>query len=458
MAMKKGVKYGILAVSTFIVGLISCFLIKSENIGVVNSLMWSMIPTLIVLICGVFMIENRKHENYTGMEKPDSCNQTINIIQNCKNPSPSPGPSPSPTPPSPTPLPLTKKEVLEWIQSVNSKFTSACSDCIANAVLKNWNVQDLMKVQKSPLKNQENILNMILSTDCTQQCLVVEPLDEKVVALWMESLGSSLTPDCKRCLLVNIMKLWTKDEFAKVQLLNKDTQLKVIQGLLALDCSPCNVEKISEKEVQMWLNSLMDGMNSNCLGCVLNFILKSWDRSQLNKIKGLDRKSQLQVVQSILAMDCASQCSIPSGLTPQMVQAWLNSVLEGESSDCLSCVLQYILKHWTLSTLNNVKSKSKLEQDKIVQGLIALNANCLGVCVKLSKTQLESWLKNLLPKLDLGMDCISCAVDAMYSMWDMKEFSELLSRPIEDQIKIAKMVAEFHCPQSCNIPPVSACL
>jgi hypothetical protein len=452
--MKKETKYAILASISILVGLATFFLIKSNKLSTGQSPAWALLPVIIILIIGIFSIEKKHKEPYSDSKtSDDGCNQTINIYQNCSGPGPNPNPIPD--------GPIQKSDVMTWIKSIDSQLTATCQNCIANTAVKMWKKSDLTNVKSMSIDRQKVILNAMLVIDCNSQCIIPPSgLDRKQVEQWVAMVGKNISPQCQTCAVDHIMKLWAPTDFDKVRIRMMVEQQKILQGVIALNCPNCETSnKLNPTDVQKWISLILTGAKPDCYNCIVSSIVNLWDNEQFTEVKKMDKKSQVQVVQALIAMNCEKQCiEVPSGLTPQQAQSWLNSVLVGESTSCAKCLNTAIVKNWSQAILSIVKSKPHADQVKILQALIAMNceSNCHPTpSENLTKTDISNWLKKILPSL--STDCSGCIVDSAFSMWDKQEFTELLAKSCEDQVKIARLIGDYSCPHVCNIPPINPC-
>ena len=448
--MKKGQKFAIVISIAIVVMVVVYVLLKNNGYAHGEAFGLSLIPTLIVLIPGIPYAMKNKKEGYDFDQA-----QTINIIQNCGGNSPSPTPSP-PTPPPP----ISKEDVLKWIASVNPKLTSECTSCVVANAMKMWNVETLAQLKAKPMEQQDTILNAMIAFDCSKQCVIPPSnLNTAQVDQWLHELMPSLSASCHQCAMKNIIKLWSADTFNKLLTMSKAEQQTVVDGLLSFNCPKCDTpDNLLPQEVQQWMAGLITGATQDCYKCGLAIILRMWSTTEFAKVKAMSKASQLQVLKALLALNCDKQClEVPSGLTPQEVMAWLSTVLiNGELSNCASsCIVPAIVKMWTPAMLSNVKIKPLLEQQKIVQGIITLNCKdqCFGG--PLNAGQLAWYVKNVLPSA--SSECQSCIVESAMKNWTPTSFQELLGKPVEDQVKTVRLLADFNCPHVCNLPAPQVC-
>jgi len=414
------------------------------------------IPFILTLIAGLIIVRRQhKKEGYALNLPGDSAGATINIIQNCGSCNPTPGPTPVP----PGPAPLTKDAVAKWIKSVDTGLTANCSNCIIDKAMQLWNSNLLEQISTLPMEKQKTILNAMLAVDCVSQCIIpVSNLDKQKVIAWVNMIVPTAGVNCQACAVDYILKHWSSQNFSNALVKMKEEQVKILEGIIAFNCPKCDAPiKLDAKAVQAWLTGLLTGANPDCYSCAINTIVRLWSVADFNKIKKMDKKSQIQVIQALLALNCSENCiEVPSGLTPGQVNQWLASILDGENNNCYDCLSAFILKHWTPAMLNTAKQLPKIEQSKVVAGLIA--ANCQSECLSnstLTKQQVTSWVKQILPTIDAV--CVSCIVAKAMQIWNKQDFTEVMSKPTKDQAVIAKAMADYNCPHVCQVEPLEEC-
>lgn len=419
---------------------------------------YAIIPVLLVLIFSLPYILSKKGDNdsesYTvSSTESGGCSQTINIVQNCGPNPPSP-PSPPPSPPHPP----EKEDILDWIDSIDSELTSSCKNCIVNSASKLWSRDMLPKVKQLSKEQQKNILNALLSFDCSKQCVVTPAkLTASVIQRWVSVLLPKLPQKCINCVVSFGLKLWTLEDFAMIQAKDKEDQINLVNALIAMNCNDCaDTPRIDPGLIRKWLDSVLAGAKPDCMDCIVDKISAMWTLADFGKVQGMDKKSQLQIVQALIGLACSKECVyIPSGLNRNVISQWVNSVLTGENPNCLNCVVNVISKVWSPSIFNNVKSKPVNEQVKVLQSIIA--ANCLNECVStpLSSQQVLAWIRKIFPKY--SKECQECIVEHAMKMWNKSDFNELLSKPTSDQAKVAKLIADYNCPDLCVNEPYKDC-
>ena len=411
----------------------------------------------LLLIFGAFVVVSKyvfKKDWFEGFDdvSGSGCTQNINIVQNCAKPRPSPGPGPTPQPQ------LSKQDVVNWIKSVNPSLTSQCEDCVVDTVMKLWKMSDLMMVKAKSLADQKNILDALVAFDCQKQCVVTPAgLDEKQVRMWVGSVYLGLSANCYDCIVKAIMKMWSPAEFAQVQTKSKHDQTLVVRGLLAFDCANCDVIKISPTDVRNWLSTVLTGANAQCYQCLVDSAVKNWTPGDFSKVKAMNKKSQQQVVQALLALNCVKECvQVPSGLQAQEVHMWLNGLLAGANANCYNCLVNNIIKVWTQSVFNQVKMKTKDDQVKIIQGMIAFA--CYEDCMPpapLSPADVSAWVKQMLSQA--SVKCLSCVVSHIIKLWDSKVFADVKSKSPKEQMELAQGIVALNCAEDCGSSDCPGC-
>jgi len=312
-------------------------------------------------------------------------------------------------------------------------------------------MNDLHKVQSKAMEDQKKILDALLAFDCQKQCVVAPAgLTKKEVMAWVGSVYLGLPTNCYNCVVEAIMKMWGPDELAKAKAKAKHDQTKIVRGILAFDCAHCDVVKLNAGDVQKWLNSVLVGAKKDCTKCLVAAAVKNWSLGDFNKVKGMSKKSQRQVVQAMLALNCVKECvEVPSGLDAHEVHMWLNHLLAGAMPDCYKCLADNIMKLWTKDSFKKVQAKSKGDQVKIVQGLVAFH--CKGDCMPpapLTPGEVSAWLKKMLPQA--SAKCLNCAVEHALKLWDSKVFAGVKAKSPKEQKALAQGMAVLNCPHACG--------
>jgi len=465
-------------ISSILSGIISYYLFKKYNINVY----YSGIPVILILLFSISLSTDKKYnsENYLknntkNGEESDSdsddsssnCKQTINIVQNCGKNNRRPGPTPpGPVPPKPPgPVPpkppgpiVNKKDILNWIDSVNSKLTNECKNCILSSALKLWDYSSFENVSKMSKDEQSKVLYALLSFDCQKVCSIgPDMLNKKEVMMWVAKAYPGLNANCMECVITQILRLWNNEVFENAKNMKLAQQKNIIEGLLAMDCKGCKVNTgVDPNSVKKWLNSLSFGEDIDCMNCVVDKIVNLWDLSDYMKVVNLSNESQKQIVSSIMLLSCGKDCvNVPNRLNEDEVRMWVTGLISEESDKCLYCIVQNVMKLWNYAIFSKVMKMSRTEQQKILQGLILTNCD---ICINsgLTKNQILAWLRTLSPK-EYKLDCLNCIALEGLKMWDKREFTNLLTKPTSDQIKILKAIADYNCPHACPNVPIEPC-
>lgn len=446
--MKLGEKIGIVVGVALLLTVVSSLLLKKGR------KVWSLAVLLLVLIVGSIVIAVEHSNDKENFDVQSSgCNQTINIMQNCKDPSP--GPDNKPWLPV-KPL-LSKSAVEKWVSNMDPSLTKQCKTCIVTSAMRLWTDETLRQVALKPMDQQQQILKALLLFDCDKQCVIpTNALDKKAVTKWLITVfGQQIDENCFECVVDAIMKLWTRDDFQKAIMKPIDQQRNIVDALWLVHCANCqnDTDKLTSKMVQNWLEKVLPKSAGNCTKCVLDTILRLWSLKDFKKVQKMDKKSQQQMAEALVTLDCNSECiNVPTGLNAQAVGKWLDSIMTGENSSCRSCVIDAILHLWSPTLLAKVQGKSKLEQSTIAHGVLMLNCHDQCSMAKLSRAEVENWVKQAVPKAPLA--CQGCITAKAMQMWDREEFNKVKGLSAVDQAKMATLFADFNCPHLCDLPPV----
>lgn len=455
MSLKKDQKYAIVIVVAILVGLITLFLLRLYS-NSKHTFIISLIPSVFFLIMGLLYVSKDKNnkERFSLGNGLDQ-NQVINIIQNCGS-GPSPGPNPGPSPPSP----LSKTDVMNWINSVNSKLTSTCKNCVVNKAISVWNSDILSKIKLESLEKQETILNALLAFNCDKECAVTNSnLNSAQVNQWVYEADSSLSENCHNCVVNNILKSWTQSEYENVLKMSNDKQKDIIQAMIAFNCSLCETpSSLNAQEVQQWMSGLIVGENPDCYACTVSNILKMWDNIQFAQVKAMDKTSQIQTVKALMALNCGKQCtSISSGLSASDVSKWVKGLIRNQDIlSCVdSCIVPAIVRLWNPNIFSQIKNKPIIEQQKVLQGIISMNCgnSCFGG--SLSKGEIEYIVSLVIP--DANQACLDCISSDILQNMSPVDFNVLLSKPVSEQSKVFRNIASYKCPNSCILKPSQEC-
>ncbi len=518
--MSKTTKYGILVIISVFLFLICTMIINMNDIPLGVSVAWSLLPMMIIIVIGVSMIESsNSNENYEDDEDTDSeedenkssCNQTINIYQYCsdnsgKKPKPKPKPIPiQPIVPSMTGMTgdngmtgmtgdngmtgmtgdngmtgmtgdngmtgmtgmtgtsLQPSDVQDWISYINPNLTDVCQICIIKNVINLWSVNDLLKVRSMDTDKQKLILNSILADNCEKICSV--SLNTNDVMSWIMKFSQNNSEQCLNCPLNSIMKLWSVEDFAKVKSSSEEEQNKIYQALLKINCPECLDNKLKPEELLSWLTTVLPDSNQDCLNCVMQNLINVWNTNDLANIKSQNLNTQIEIIASILGnINCSDFCVSPlDRVSPNDAYQWIGSLLNGETPRCINCLKDIIVKSWSNTLFNDIKNRTKSEQNNLLQALIKMNCNniCYPENEKLTLEDIEKWLKVVLPNLE--NDCQGCIAENAFKMWQDKMptkqefYRQVVSLPCKEQFKLAKLIADFNCSHLCSVPGLDNC-
>lgn len=266
--------------------------------------------------------------------------------------------------------------ISDWIKGINGTLTPACVACVKSSAEKLWSADTLEKVKEMNIDQQKKILNMLLAFDCSKQCSVPSnELDEDRVRTWVNSIIPSSSLVCVPCVVSSIMKMWKLSDFQNALAKSTSDQQKLIGYIIIMNCGDCSV--LNPQEIRAWLNGVLSGALPSCYACIVDFIQKMWSEKDLKKVKSLDKKSQLQIVQALIAVNCEKNCApVPSGLTISMVMPLVQKFVPNEG--CGLCAAEAMVKSWTPIVFASVMKKSVQDQKLIVEALMSLN--CEGKC------------------------------------------------------------------------------
>lgn len=422
---------------------------------------------LVVLAVGITITLLMKHhgkETFTSSStSSDGCVQNIHITQNCDKPSGGGGHV------TPSHLaPLNVGAMKKWIKSINPDLTSGCVQCVVDSAMKMWNMGTLGLVKGMSMEKQKGILDGLLAFDCSKQCVITPATLHPPVAQvqqWLSLIMPGMEQSCFKCVTNTVVKMWTLGEFNEVKSKPLPEQAKVVRGLLAFNCEDCAVEKLSRKQVQDWLSTQLTGAKPSCYGCLVDNIVRMWDFEQFNKVKNMDSKSRRQVIQALIALNCMKECVyVPSGLTKQQVQQWVDSVLTGANKACVDCLVNFVYMKWSVADFRKITAMKKEEQHRVIMALMIFD--CDGPCGHQPNEgpdhpdikMVQKWVENILQKDNkLDHTCVSCIVNYIHNNNTKKSFAELAHTPTADHAKYIYSVAHHQCVGKCNLHPMKSC-
>lgn len=438
---------------------ITIIVIVAIILGVLSTLvlgphhkLWSLGVFVFVTVIGllVVLIEHDHDKNENFSLGGSGCNQTINITQNCND---------NDNPWLPVNPALDKKLLENWIKSVDPGMTKQCQKCIITSAMRLWSGDTLQQVMQKSKVEQLQILHALLLLDCDKQCVITpNNLDRTVVTQWLITVfGEQIDENCFDCVLNTIMKLWKQEDLQKAMAQGPEQQKQIIEALWLLHCQNCQKDKVKPSDAINWLTTVLTGATQKCYKCAVDTIVRLWSNENFKKVKKMNKNSQSQIAQALLALNCEKKCIvIPTGLNKQQVTEWVSRHFVGTDKQCLDCLVNAIMQLWTPAMMKNLLDKPLLEQDKVLQGLLLLN--CHSQCIsgkELSREQVEQWVAKIFP--DSNKSCQSCIVDKGMQTWSNEEFHKLKSLPTSDQAKLAKLFADFNCPHVCELSPYKDC-
>lgn len=346
----------------------------------------SLLSGLLIFLTG--MVFEKRRGNMEGFDVTGKCNQTINIYQNCGDSS---GP--------PTPTPVNSENIKAWVNSVRPDLTDTCKQCVLDKIISmKWSDKILEEEKLKDISLQKSDIDVILAVDCVNQCTAPPAnLDRELVKDWVvNTLGHSpmhivLAEPCVSCIVDAIMRIWSIKEFQDAQALPKDQQLKVIQALRALNCQNCQPSsKLNPEVVREKLINILAGRLPQCFDCVVNSVINIWTLTDWNLFLALNPKdetsgeafnSQSQVIQALIAFNCATECSkIPSGISDEEAQLFVQEAMPemvAWGPDCVGCLISKV-KEWPRNKFEEEKIKDKSQKQGLLVAIAA--AECSLAC------------------------------------------------------------------------------
>lgn len=370
----------------------------------------------------------------------------IIINNNCGGSNSNPMPGPKPVPVSPA---LDHTKLMAWISSMEKNLTMSCLNCVVSQAVKLWDNDALQKVLNMPSAHQRAIFNAMLATDCNSDCIVKpNQLGFPEVRNWVNRIIKNQLPsNCVDCIATAIVKTWSPKEFQTTLSKQEKDQESILHSVWLANCKGCNAPVV-DKDVVNWVNSMMTGASLECASCVIKNIHTLWDEDQFMKVKSMDKKSQLQILKALVALDCNKECvSIPTKLDPSVISSWVASILKADNNNCKSCVVESIMRLWTPASFAKVQQMHPADQEKVLQGILSFN--CESKCVrpsKLSPMEVSDWLKNFYK----ASECTSCIGQYIVSNWDSDYFRKIKSMDSKDQLSTIHKIASSSCPHVCN--------
>ncbi len=344
---------------------------------------------LLAVILGLLTLKDQRDNYIHKVSKyaregydANGCNQTINIYQNCKDPQPGPGPKPEPIP---IPEPVSVDAVRKWIDSVDNSLTESCKKCIIDNAVNIWTQSTLVEVQSKDIAEQKNILQALLAFNCSKQCVIAPAvLDRQMVEALVYSIEPNMSTSCAVCMVDSIMQMWTMDDYNRIKEMNQQEQINVLMLIRNINCSTCDVQaKVDPNVVERLISLILVGAKPNCYKCVVQAIVNMWSLQELDDFKKMDRKSQGQVVQAIIALNCKESCTyVPSGITDEEALAWVQSAMPEMNNwlpECVSCLVG-VVKSWSRDNFRAVQDKSHEEQVAVITNLATVDCqnSCIG--------------------------------------------------------------------------------
>lgn len=351
-------------------------------------------------------------------------------------------------------------EIQSWLNKMAPNLTPSCKKCVVQNASKLWKQDTFKEVLAKSVMEQQNIIKGLLVLNCEKDC-VIKPdgISIKDVDDWLKNFPE-LSQDCKDCVARTAVVNWDIAMFNSVKSKPVTDQQNIITALILLNCDKCkNGDSLDLNQVKKWMNGILQGQTVECSECVLNVISKMWNSNDFKKIKAMDLKSQTQILQTLIFMNCEKICvEIPTKLDPQKVMKFIESILVGTNVDCNTCLVDTIMKNWTPDSFNKVQKMSNADKIKILNGLISMN--CLQVCTapkpaptpvpntRISREQVVDWVDSV--GVGENTNCKNCVVDSVMKVWDQNMLNNIRARSREDQIEVFKGLLATNCMSACT--------
>jgi hypothetical protein len=215
------------------------------------------------------------------------------------------------------------------------------------------------------------------------------------------------------------------------------------------NCDPSKKQiQLQPDSIKKWIEALDPKLTSECQECIIKNALKLWEPSTLLKVSHMAVDEQKRILSGLLAFDCTKQCVIPkAGLNKTDVLMWMRKVLPTISMDCEKCLIDAIMKLWSVDDFKKALSKPEKEQIHIAEGLIALHCEKCEIISHLQPDVIRKWISSLLA--GTKKDCLECAVDVIVKMWDLKEFAKVNGMSKKSQVQIVHALVGLNCEKAC---------
>ena len=190
--------------------------------------------------------------------------------------------------------------------------------------------------------------------------------------------------------------------------------------------SPAEIKMISPSDADKWISSVDKDFSENCKGCLSKNLAKVWTVDMLEKVKKMSPSIQLDLLKLLVMLDCDKECEpkpIPkpvSKLTKDKVEALIKKIYPDILETVKECMENNIMKLWDEKNFDIVLSKPLVEQEKILNGILALNCgNIYKMYDKKARDLFASVGGNINTK------CGMCILQSIIKNWDMETFSKV---------------------------------
>lgn len=213
---------------------------------------------------------------------------------------------------------LNSADVMKWVSDLIPTMPPQCRTCVVNSVLKLWTPDEYTKVLNMPASQQQEVVQAMILLNCPTCDTNNNNLNPADVNKWIaQYLPKILGPSnveqsqCYTCAYNTIMKMWSPEQFAKVQAMDDVSQSQILQAIVALDCNKNCIavpSGLTDEQVYAWITSLETGAHPDCYSCLVNNITMRWSETYLNNVKKLPKGEQIMVLIGLTNLYCKEPC------------------------------------------------------------------------------------------------------------------------------------------------------
>jgi hypothetical protein len=349
--------------------------------------------------------------------------------------------------------------ILAWAKATDPTLDDASKDncvvCIAMNISKKYTSTQFLDLSKSPLVEQQKVLASMKNT-CFGLCNkpASEPLQKINVLNWImklePSMESKVESGCLDCVVDAMLEKYNLAEFTDLLKLSEEDQMKTLDSMKSGGCTnrcfqphPLPPSPINRNAVLQWVSKIAPHLNPECAVCITNNVVKKWTFAQFMSVMGMDPEKQQDMLNSILVLDCHSDCIFPK-LTAEQVEPWLKTVYKGRKENCYTCLTNAILKNWSTPKFDEVKALSPVSIKNILDAISSMNC---PDCQALTVGAVEDWVSNNIIG-DYG-NCRSCIVKAIIENFDPMSFADLQKRNSLEISQIITALITMNCNHTC---------